>query len=341
MPVDPPPVIETIPPDPPSLGSPSTFPTLATAFASWLVKLHTYAAALATWAETTANAAETSANNAATSANTATTASNSVPWVSAAAYSEFDQAISLVDYTSYIAITTHSGETTDPSLDAVNWKSYVPDAFAPKESPILTGTPTAPTPAIADNSTLIATTAYVQSELARYTRQAISEAEVTTDSAAVIFELTGHEAYQLVITGVSGANNVSNYLIIEFGDSVSTFYTATYSGSLRAQQIDFSAGVSNGIRISRELIFDDASNIATNPLIVVNILPSVVGDFDSTLFGRGNRAQYSEEFGGKLDYDKLNNPLILKPVSHIRIRADDGDIAKGKFFLYPLAGDTV
>lgn len=58
-----------------------------------------------------------------------------------------------------------------------NWTAYV-DAKAPINSPSLTGTPTAPTAASGTNTTQIATTAFVQGELAnRYPMVTITEAD--------------------------------------------------------------------------------------------------------------------------------------------------------------------
>ena len=85
----------------------------------------------ATNAATSATAAATSATNAATSetnaANSATAAANSASsvasgaWSSGASYSVGTIVYSPITYLSYRAITTHSGETTDPSNDATNW----------------------------------------------------------------------------------------------------------------------------------------------------------------------------------------------------------------------------
>lgn len=58
-----------------------------------------------------------------------------------------------------------------------NWTTYI-DAQAPINSPSLTGTPTAPTAASGTNTTQIATTAFVQGELAnRYPMVTITEAD--------------------------------------------------------------------------------------------------------------------------------------------------------------------
>lgn len=139
------PPITTLP-SPPSRQDPTNFADEADAFLGALPDFGTEANALAAYMEdtiaadaqtsatnaaTSATAAATSATNAATSetnaANSATAAANSASsvasgaWSSGASYSVGDVVYSPITYLSYRAITTHSGETTDPSSDATNW----------------------------------------------------------------------------------------------------------------------------------------------------------------------------------------------------------------------------
>jgi|13_taG_2_1085334.scaffolds.fasta_scaffold00848_2 hypothetical protein len=139
------PPITTLP-SPPSRQDPTNFADEADAFLGALPDFGTEANALAAYMEdtiaadaqtsatnaaTSATAAATSATNAATSetnaATSATAAANSASsvasgaWSSGASYSVGDVVYSPITYLSYRAITTHSGETTDPSSDATNW----------------------------------------------------------------------------------------------------------------------------------------------------------------------------------------------------------------------------
>lgn len=59
-----------------------------------------------------------------TAAVAAAAGSELAKWVSGASYSEGDGVYSPVDYQSYRAKTTHSGETTDPSSDTTNWALF-------------------------------------------------------------------------------------------------------------------------------------------------------------------------------------------------------------------------
>jgi len=124
-------------PTAPSRARPSTFAAEGDAFlaalATFVTEVNTsgsYIDGVGTAADADATAAATSASNAATSetnaANSATAAANSAAsvasaWSSGASYSVGTLVYSTVDYQTYRAITTHSGQTTDPSEDDTNW----------------------------------------------------------------------------------------------------------------------------------------------------------------------------------------------------------------------------
>lgn len=84
----------------------------------------TAAAASAVDAAAQVTLATTQATNAANSAAAASNSASSVAagaWSSGSSYSVGTIVYSPITYLSYRAITTHSGETTDPSSDATNW----------------------------------------------------------------------------------------------------------------------------------------------------------------------------------------------------------------------------
>lgn len=132
------PPITTLP-SPPSRQDPANFADEADAFLGALPTFQSEANALGSYldgvgadVDTDATAAAASASAAATSetnaANSATAAANSAAnvasaWSSGASYSIGTLVYSTVDYKTYRAITTHSGETTDPSSDLTNWVS--------------------------------------------------------------------------------------------------------------------------------------------------------------------------------------------------------------------------
>ena len=132
------PPITTLP-SPPSRQDPTNFADEADAFLGALPDFGDEANALASYvdgvagdvdtdattAAASASAAATSETNAANSATAAANSASSVAsaWVSGASYSVGTLVYSTLDYKTYRAITTHSGETTDPSSDTTNWVS--------------------------------------------------------------------------------------------------------------------------------------------------------------------------------------------------------------------------
>jgi hypothetical protein len=112
------PPITTLPAAP-SRQDPTNFADEADAFLGALPDFGDEANALGSYLDATAAAA--SAIAAAASATTAVNAANAQVWVSGASYDAGDVVYSPVTYQTYRAITTHSGETTDPSSDATNW----------------------------------------------------------------------------------------------------------------------------------------------------------------------------------------------------------------------------
>lgn len=127
-------------PTAPSRGdTPSTFRALADAFLAALVPFRTQMDTLSSWVNTTAmqvfdnateaaeKAQEASDSQAAAEAAAASAAltSDVSAWVSGASYTPDDTVYSLLNYATYRAKTTHSGETTDPRDDTTNWAPVV------------------------------------------------------------------------------------------------------------------------------------------------------------------------------------------------------------------------
>lgn len=85
-------------------------------------------------------------------------------------------------------------------VDDLESGATIPPTVAPKNSPALTGTPTAPTPALGDNSTKIATTAFVQGTVNGVTTKSVA------GSGSVTLSATEAGAGILVFTGVLTGN---------------------------------------------------------------------------------------------------------------------------------------
>ena len=115
-------------PTPPSRQDPANFSADADSFLGALPTFQTevnaagdYIDSKAVEVDADATAASASADTAQAAADSAVATVSATAWVSAASYAEGDSVWSLVNYQTYRAITAHSGETTDPSLDTTNW----------------------------------------------------------------------------------------------------------------------------------------------------------------------------------------------------------------------------
>ena len=115
-------------PTPPSRQDPANFSGDADSFLGALPTFQTevnaagdYIDSKAVEVDADATAAADSADTAQAASDSAVAAGNATAWVSGASYTEGDAVWSLVNYQTYRAIITHSGETADPSLDATNW----------------------------------------------------------------------------------------------------------------------------------------------------------------------------------------------------------------------------
>ncbi|MBM1978246.1 hypothetical protein JQW35_13060 [Sulfitobacter pseudonitzschiae] len=154
-------------------------------------------------------------------ANAASLASNATKWVSEGAYDEGQLVWSPLNGLTYRSLVAHSDETTDPSLDEINFgpatggssvewgdvenkpTAFPPsthdhavsditglqgalDAKAPLASPTLTGTPTVPTATPGTNTTQIANTAFVKAALDNLLAGAPGALDTLNELAAAI-----------------------------------------------------------------------------------------------------------------------------------------------------------
>jgi hypothetical protein len=115
--------------------------------------------------------------------------------------------------------------------------------LAPLASPALTGNPTAPTAAAADNDTSIATTAFVQGELASY----VKTAQAVNAQTGTTYTLVAADAGKLVTL-----SNASAITLTLPQDSDATIAIGTYIDlyALGAGQITVAAGTGATLRTS-------------------------------------------------------------------------------------------
>jgi len=108
-------------PTPPSRQEPATFSERADAFLGALPTFGTQVNAAGDYIDAKAAEVDADAATASAAAASAVAAAGATAWVSGASYDAGDVVYSLIDFQTYRAKTTHSGVTTDPSVDATNW----------------------------------------------------------------------------------------------------------------------------------------------------------------------------------------------------------------------------
>jgi len=243
------PTIAALPTAPARTDAPATFVTRADAFVAALPTLRTEINTTTTAIDAVAStvdddkvlasasqvAAASSATNAAASATAADATANATLWVSAGSYTAGQNRYSPINYLTYRAITTHSGETTDPSLDATNWVSIVVQPV--DGSMILLSTVTAASSATVDVETTFNSTYDVY-------KLVVSGLTVANDGAAIHIRLKVGGSY--VTTAIYGYHAQS-------GTSGSASYASNVAETGTSIQIS-AQGVGNGASDSFNLV---------------------------------------------------------------------------------------
>ena len=118
-------------PSPPSRQDPANFADEADAFLGALPTFQGEVNAAGTYIDGKAAEVDADATTAESAKNAAIAVADATAWVSGASYCSGDAVLSLIDYQTYRAKTTHSGVSTDPSSDSTNWAqisaSAIPD----------------------------------------------------------------------------------------------------------------------------------------------------------------------------------------------------------------------
>ena len=115
----------------------------------------------------------TYANETTTKQTTYSSASTGTPNTNPIILDANGECVCMLDATLLYTFTLSPSNDTDPptnpywTVDGIGWNTLTA-SFAPLASPAFTGTPTAPTPAAGNNSTDIATTAFVDNALTTY-----------------------------------------------------------------------------------------------------------------------------------------------------------------------------
>lgn len=154
--------------------------------------------------------------------------------------------------------------------------THAADEFAPLASPALTGTPTAPTPPANDNSTRIATTAYVDAGIAGSASETVSfSATTATVGASVGYQLQSSGTIttaRMACTGAPAGSDlvVAVQLSTDGGTTWTTISTLTIpAGSTAAVTASPSRAVSAGDLVRVNATSVGSTTAAANVLVQV------------------------------------------------------------------------
>jgi len=193
-----------------------------------------------------------------------------------------ENAISEIPNLNYLSDMT-GDETIQTRINTISTSlpNYITTAlatntYAPINSPILTGTPKAPTPNTDDNTTKIATTAYVKSNLSNYLITSSGSTYAPIDSP----ELTGapkaptpntDDNTTKIATTAFVQSNLSNYLPASSGSTYAPIDSPILTGTPKAPT---------------PLTDDSTTNIATTAYVQSNLstIVSVYAPIDNPVF---------------------------------------------------------
>ena len=166
---------------------------------------------------------------------------------------------------------------------------------APLASPALTGTPTAPTATVGDSSTQLATTAFVNAEIADYT---YSKTEIDTKLAAQ------NDASEISVTpsGNLASTNVQTALEELQGD-IDIRYTKTETDTLLAGKVDDSEIASvNLLRADKYLASQNIANMTyvSGDLAKIQYNTATDVDYETLGYTSGNLTSINHYVGSVL-----------------------------------------
>lgn len=146
---------------------------------------------------------------------------------------------------------------------------------APLASPALTGTPTAPTPAAADNTTKIATTAYVQGELAD--RALTSRSIATSGLATGGGNLTADRTISVpkgAAVDVRAATDDSKALTIKAMADAMAEVPLTYAANVA---INHASGYDFAVTLTGDILFDNMTNVVVGKKGRIRVVQDATG----------------------------------------------------------------
>ena len=274
-------------PSPPSRQDPANFADEADAFLGALPTFQSETNAAGTYIDGKAAEVEVNAATASAAATTAVNAVDASEWTSGGSFTEGAVVWSSVSYQTYRAKTTHSGVTTDPSLDTTNWQVISSGAVTPAGATleaVASGTLPNGSPVVINTDGTVSAVTGSNQELS---------SGVVFESAAVTFPSTifdsnlnkvviaysdgGNSSFGTAIVGTVSGTSISFGTPVVFRSAVTTEVSTTFDSNLNKVVIAYSdggnsyfgtaiVGTVSGTSISfgTAVVFESASVSATN-----------------------------------------------------------------------------
>jgi hypothetical protein len=146
-------------------------------------------------------------------------------------------------------------------VDALEAGTFIPPTVSPLDSPAFTGTPTAPTPALGDNSTKVSTTAYVQGTVNGVTTKSVAGGANVT--------LTAIEAGRGILK-FTGALTANISVIVPASTGQWTVWNATTG----AFTLTIKTAAGSGVAVTQGKsveVFSDGTNVQLQTNDFVNV----------------------------------------------------------------------
>jgi len=286
-------------PSPPSRQDPANFADKADAFLGALPTFQSETNAAGTYIDGKAAEVEVNAATASAAATTAVNAVDASEWTSGGSFTEGAVVWSSVSYQTYRAKTTHSGVTTDPSLDTTNWQVISSAAVTPAGATleaVASGTlPNGSPVVINTDGTVSAVTGSAQ-EL----------------SAGVVF---GPAISQPISTTF---DSNSNKVVIAYRDSGNSNFGTAIVGTVSGTSISFGTAVvfESAATLYISATFDSNSNkvvIAYSDQANSNFGTAIVGTVSGTSISFGTAVVFESAESGYISaaFDSNSNKVVI------------------------------
>ena len=205
----------------------------------------------------------------------------------------------ITNSTSFTVTSSDGNNASLPAANTTNWGVMTDEMYdtlqaaAPKASPALTGTPTAPTAAANTNTTQIATTAYVQTEIGDLIGGAPGALDTLNEIAAAINDDANYAAtITSALAGKSPIAGSSSIVTVGTigtgvwqGSEISTAYIANTSGTNTGDEVAASttaAGIVERATNSEANAGTDTTRYVTPAHLAARSYMELIGDGSST-----------------------------------------------------------